>query len=162
MSLRGTLVLAAIFAALVSYLVATRPGGAPAPEHPMLTPPLDAATAVVIDRDGETTRLVRRAGTWTPPGAADLVQALASLEVLDVIDDAPADPAAYGLGADAPRLRVLSDSRELVALEIGAANPTDTGMYVRRIGSDSVLLVGALLRWELEKLRRVVSTTSPP
>jgi hypothetical protein len=91
-----------------------------------------------------------------------LVDALASLEVLDVLEAEPSDPATYGFGADALRLRVLSDHAELLALEIGATNPAETAVYVRRIGNAPVLLVGALLRWELEKLRRVASTTSPP
>jgi hypothetical protein len=97
-----------------------------------------------------------------PSDAADLIDGLASLEVLDVVEDRPSDPSTYGLGADALRLRVASDAGELVALEVGATNPAETAVYVRRIGSAPVLLVGALLRWELEKLRRVASTTSPP
>jgi hypothetical protein len=159
------MVLAAVLAALVAYLVVTRPPAGPARGRTMLTPPLGVATAVEIVRDGETTRFVRRGGTWSSPAAADLIDALASLEVLDVVEDAPSDPSTYGLGADALRLRVrvLSDAgEELVALEIGATNPAETAVYVRRVGSAPVLLVGALLRWELEKLRRVASTTSPP
>lgn len=162
MTTRVTLALAGVLAALVAYLLLTRPPDAPVRGGPMLTPPLDAATSVEIERDGGTTRFVRRDGAWTPPGVADLVDALASLEVLDVVDAAPADASAYGLGADALRLRVRSDDAELLAIEIGATNPADTAVYVRRIGTTPVLLVGALLRWELEKLQRVVSTTSPP
>ena len=37
-----------------------------------------------------------------------------------------------------------------------------TGVYVRRVGQRPVLLVGALLRWELEKIRRVASETATP
>ena len=162
MTVRGTLVLAAVLAALVAYLAVTRPPAGPPRGHTMLTPPLGTATTVEIVRDSGTARFVRRDGTWSPTGAADLVEALASLEVLDVVEAAPSDPATYGLGADALRLRVTSDAGELVALEIGATNPAETAVYVRRIGSAPVLLVGALLRWELEKLRRVASTTSPP
>jgi Domain of unknown function (DUF4340) len=163
MTVRGTLAMAAVFMTLVAYLVATRPADGPAPGRTMLTPPLAAATAVEIVRDGATTRFVRRPdGTWSAPGVEDLVDALGSLQVVDVLDAAPSDPSAYGLGADALRLRVSSDAGDLVALEIGATNPAGTSVYVRRIGSTPVLLVGALLRWELEKLRRVVSTTSAP
>jgi hypothetical protein len=50
----------------------------------------------------------------------------------------------------------------LLDLEVGAMNPSETAVYVRRMGHSPVLLVGALLHWELQKLRRVVSTTSPP
>jgi hypothetical protein len=162
MTVRGTLVLAAVLATLLAYLVVTRPPSGPSRGRTMLTPPLGAATAVEILRGAEATRFIRRDGTWSPPGGADLVDALASLEVLDVVEDTPSDPSTYGLGADALRLRVTSDDGELVALEVGATNPAETAVYVRRIGSAPVLLVGALLRWELEKIRRVASTTSPP
>ena len=163
MTVRGTLVLAAVLAMLVAYLVVTGRTVGPESRRTMLSPPLDAATAVEIVRDGVTTRFVRRDdGTWSAPGVADLVDALASLEVVDEVDATPADPASYGLGADALRLRVSSADGELVALEVGATNPAETAVYVRRIGATPVLLVGALLRWELEKVRRVVSTTSLP
>jgi hypothetical protein len=162
MTVRGTLVLAAVLVTLVAYLVVTRPAPGPTRARTLLTPPLGAATAVEIVRDGQATRFVCRDGAWNAPGVADLVDALASLEVLDVVDAEPSDAGLYGLGADALRLRVSSDAGELVALEIGGTNPAETAVYVRRVGNASVLLVGALLRWELEKVRRVASTTSPP
>jgi hypothetical protein len=163
MTVRGTLVLAAVLVTLVAYLVVTSPSGGPAHRGTMLTPPLDTATSVEIVRDGASTRFERRGdGTWSAPGVADFIDALGSLEVVDVLDGAPSDPTSYGLGADALRLRVSSATGELVGLEVGATNPAETAVYVRRIGSAPVLLVGALLRWELEKLRRVVSTTSQP
>jgi hypothetical protein len=56
----------------------------------------------------------------------------------------------------------MADGRELVAIEVGAMNPAETGVYVRRSGQRPILLIGALLRWELEKVRRVVSETAAP
>ena len=160
MTIRGTLVLAAVLMALVTYLVATRPPEGPARGHPMLTPLAPPRPWRPSATAGRCASSSRRG--VEPSDAADLIDGLASLEVLDVVEDRPSDPSTYGLGADALRLRVASDAGELVALEVGATNPAETAVYVRRIGSAPVLLVGALLRWELEKLRRVASTTSPP
>ena len=165
MTVRGTVGLAAVFALLAGYLLATRQGPEPAPSHaPHLTLALGPATAVEIaGGDWGTVRLVREAdGHWSEPLVPDFLDALASLEVLAVVEEVPADPATYGLGPDAPRLRFLSGPAEIAGIEIGAMNPAETGVYVRRVGERRVLLVGALLRWELEKLRRVVSKTATP
>jgi hypothetical protein len=103
-----------------------------------------------------------RGRPWPAEHLAALVQALTTLRPVTVIEDAPADPAVYGLGADAVRLTVLDDTHEVAALELGASNPAGTALYVRRAGSPAVLLVGALLRWEVEKLRRDDSAGAVP
>lgn len=162
MTVRGTVGLAAVLALLVAYLVATPPPIGPESDvSTLLAPPLDGATLVEIVQGGRTTTFVRREGRWSVPAVPDLLTALASLRVLAVID-AGTDPESYGFGADALRLRVAADGRELVALDVGAMNPAETGLYVRRAGQRPVLLIGALLRWELEKLRRVASETATP
>jgi hypothetical protein len=163
MTVRGTIALGVVFLALCAYLLLTRPAATPPlPGASQLTPSLAAASAVEIGRGAGTNRIVRHDGAWSEPGIGDLLDGLASLPVLGVIDPAPSDPALYGFGPDALRLRVLSDDGELAAIEVGALNPAGTGVYVRRLGQAPVLLVGALLHWELEKLRRVASTTSSP
>jgi hypothetical protein len=162
MTIRGTLGLAVLLALLVAYLVATPPPAGPERDATaLLTPPLDGATRIEIAQAGRVTELVRRDGRWNVPGVPDLLDALASLRVLAVIDPGT-DPASYGFGADAMRLRVSAEGRELVAIEVGAMNPAETGVYVRRSTQRPVLLIGALLRWELEKVRRVVSETATP
>jgi len=164
MTVRGTVALGAVFALLAGYLVLTTPS-APTPpleREAALAPALGAASSVEIDWGSSATRVARHQGHWAEPGVDDLLDALASLPVLGVIDPTPSDPALYGFGPDALRLRVRSDDAELAALEVGALNPAATGVYVRRIGQAPVLLVGALLHWELEKIRRVVSTTTSP
>jgi hypothetical protein len=163
MTLRGTLALAVVLGALVAYLLLTQPVREPEPVPNALTPALGAVSTVELVEAGRGTTWRRRDDTWSAPGVGDLLDALGSLEVLEVIDPAPSDLAIYGLGPDALRLRMLADhDAELVTLEIGAMNPAGTGVYVRRSGQPAVILVGALLRWEIEKLRRVVSTTVPP
>ena len=163
MTTRGTVGLALTFAALVAYLVLTRQPATPPRRNDLrLAPALDAATAVEIVRPAGTVRLERSGPTWSDDRAADLLDALDSLTILTVIDESPRDPELYGFGADAVRLRVLADSRELMSLEIGAMNPAGTGVYVRRAGETRILLTGSLLHWDLEKLRRVASATPAP
>jgi hypothetical protein len=165
MTVRGTLGLATVFTLLAGYLFATRAPSTPAPDATTrLTPPLATATLVELTGgDRGQVRLARSAdGTWATSIIPDVLDGVASLQVLAVLDAAPVDPESYGLGPDATRLRVLEGTTELVAIAIGAMNPAETGIYVRHLGQRPVLLVGALLRWELEKLRRVISTTPAP
>ena len=162
-TVRGTLGLAALLAVLVAYLVSTRPPEpGSADDAPPVARSLDRATRVEITAGAAVTAFDRSAGVWNDERVGDFVHTLESLRVVATIDDAPTDAALYGLGPDAPRLRVLAGTDVQLALEVGAMNPAETGVYVRRVGQPAVLLVGALLRWELEKLRRVALTTTPP
>ena len=159
MTVRGTLALAVTFAVLVAYLRLTAPAPGPSVDATaLLVPPLREATRITLVDDARTTEITRGEGGWSAPGAADFLTALESLQVLAVIDDA--EPESYGVAPDASQLRVDAGTRPLVALEIGAMNPAETGVYVRRMGQRPVLLVGALLHWELEKLRRGVEERS--
>src|SRR5262249_56495047 len=93
-------------------------------------------------------------GRWRGDVVADLVDSLGTIGPVMTVDPAPADPADYGFGPDAVRIRLLAqDGRPLLALDVGERNPAWTGLYARRTGSREVLLVGALLHWELEKLQ---------
>jgi len=160
---RGTIGLAVTFAVLATYLALTRQPAAPreeeAPVATLLSAPIDSISRVDV---GPDLIAVRRGREWSVPPVEDLLAALATLRPISVVDDAPSDPSVYGLGADAPRLRVLSGTRAVLDLELGAPNPAGTGLYVRHAGQPRVLLVGSLLRWELEKVRRVASTTAAP
>jgi len=159
---RGTIGLAITFAVLATYLALTRPPAAPPEEAlaaTLLSTPIDSISRVDI---GSDLTAVRRGSEWSVPQVEDLLAALATLRPVGIVDEAPSDPSAYGLGADAPRLRVLSGTRTVLDLELGAPNPAGTGLYVRHAGQTPVLLVGSLLRWEVEKVRRVASTTATP
>jgi len=158
-TVRGTVGLAVVLAILVAYLQLTAPGPA-VDTTSLLTPPLRDATRIVLVDGGRTTEITRGADGWTVRGAPDFLASLESLRVLAVIDDA--EPETYGFAPDATQLRVDDGANALVELEVGATNPSETGIYVRRIGQRPVLLVGALLRWELEKLRRGVEQRSMP
>jgi hypothetical protein len=160
-TVRGTVGLAVVFALLVAYLRLTAPGpGSAADAQALLTPPLEGATRITLVEGGRTTEITRRDGGWSAPGVPDFLAALASLRVVAVIEDA--SPESYGFAPDASQLRIDSGAGPLVELELGANNPAETGVYVRRVGQRPVLLVGALLRWELEKLRGGVEKRSMP
>ena len=103
--------------------------------------------------------VLRRGDAWADAhgracdGATDVVDALRALRPLSVVDPAPLAPDDYGLGAGARRLRlVATDGRPLLSLDVGDRNPAGTALYVRRDGAPEVLLVGAQLAWELDKL----------
>ena len=136
MTIRGTIALAITLAALVGYLALTRP--APEPSDDLanrLMPPLGGATRVEMTEGGRTGSVTRRDGAWERPGIDDLLDAVG---------------------------RVANDTGTIADVEVGAMNPAGTGVYVRRYGEPPVLLVGALLRWELEKVRRVAFATGAP
>ena len=160
MTLRGTLGLLLVLAVLVAYLwlpECERPAG-----PPLLSAPQEDVAQIEWE-DGETRRVIMRAGDgwtdaagrpWGSDAVTDLVEALATLRPLVVIDPEPKDPTKYGLGPGAPQLRLLDQAgRHLLALEIGSRNPAWTALYARLGGKPEVLLVGGLLRWELEKVR---------
>jgi hypothetical protein len=172
-TVRGTLGLAAVFAVLAGYLALTRePGPAGDEGLPAVLVAVPADRIRRLDLAWGTHRVLatrvdggwadERGRPWPADHVAALLQALTTLRPLAVIEDAPGDPAVYGLGPDAMRLGVLDDTHEVAALELGASNPAGTALYVRRAGSPAVLLVGALLRWEVEKLRRDDSAGAVP
>lgn len=167
MTVRGTIALAAVLSVLVAYLALTgerSPTPTPGPAA-LLAEPERAVARLELDYGGLRQVIRRRADEWTAADdhpidarpVADVLHTLATLRPLDVVDAAPADPAVYGFGPDAPRLRLVgNDDRLLLELELGASSPAGTALYVRRNARPEVLLVGSLLRWELEKLRAAV------
>ena len=163
MTIRGTVALALTLAVLAGYLALTRPApGLVDDLANSLMPSLAGATRIEMTEGGRTGSVARRDGAWARAGIDDLLHEVGSLQVLGVIESVPSDPALYGLGPDATRLRVANDTGTIADVEVGAMNPAGTGLYVRRRGEPAVLLVGALLRWELEKVRRVAFETAAP
>ncbi|MFN8545385.1 MAG: DUF4340 domain-containing protein [Candidatus Binatia bacterium] len=164
---RGTLRLIAVLGACVAYLFFTRGGVrvAPLPPPDDIPPLLSRAPGdiarIEVGGPGRSLAVVRTAGGWTDPNAVPwpseapgtLLEALRSLRPLFVVDPQPQRPEDFGLGPQADRLRLLTpDGSAVLDLEIGARNPSWTGVYVRAAGRSEVLLVGSVLRWELAKL----------
>ncbi len=167
MSARGTALLLAVLAALGLYLLLEyRRPAALAPEAESAPPLLGApaATVVRIEVDDAEGRLVALRGPsgwtdaagrpWQGNAPAELLEVLATLGPVMVVDPEPENPADYGLGPGALRLPLRgAGDRVLLALELGERNPAWTGLYARLAGERRVLLVGAILHWELEKLK---------
>jgi hypothetical protein len=161
-TVRGTGALVALLVALGGYLVLVehpRASARPPAPAPLLVEPASAVARVELADGERAIAILRRGDAWvdadgrTCDGAADLVDALRMLSPLSVVDGAPAAPDDYGLGAGARHLRlVATDGRPLLALDVGNRNPASTALYVRRDGAPEVLLVGAQLAWELDKL----------
>ena len=182
MTTRGTLgwiaaALACLGAVWVERIVTGR--RAILPERPLATPDtpplLDARPGDVarIELIGEAGRLtfVRTPDGWhdaaghrRPSDVVDAVlDSLGSIHPHAVLEGETVSLAEYGLAPARERL-LLSDDRgeTLLALDIGTRNPAWTGFYARRDGRDEVLLVGALLRREFDKLQAVRADTDPP
>jgi len=161
---RGTAGLALLLALLVATIVwvdrrAARP--ASVGRTPLLTVESEAVTALEIQTRERTLRFARNANGWhgVHDGAATaaahvpgVLAALGSLAPLMVVTEAPTRLDDFGLGSDAVRLIVRSGEQLALDLEIGNRNPAWTAIYVRRRDSSEVLLVGSLLRWELQKI----------
>jgi hypothetical protein len=174
MTARGTALLLAVLAALLAYLwlAELRPwSAASAPEEaPLLALAPGAVARVELTGAGERLTAALRDGAWVDehgrpwhdgvvPG---LLETLTTLGPVMVVDPAPRRPEAYGLGAGATRLSLATrDGGPALALEIGAPNPAGTGLYVRRADRPHVLLLGGVLRWELDKLRDAAPRPSP-
>ena len=165
LTVRGTVVLVAILAALAAYLWAVElkslPRSLPQPPALLAVPPAEVAR---LELEGQGQRLTARridsrwadvAGrAWRTGVVSDVLEAVATLRPIMVIDADPAHESDYGLGADATRLQLAAAGGEsLLSLEIGDRNPAWTGLYARLAGHREVVLIGAVLRWEIEKLR---------
>jgi len=166
MSSRSTALLVAVLAGLVGYLWLgeARPrqrAERASSEAPFLAVTAGSVARVELDESGGRLTAVRADGGWRDAAGArwrdgaveSLLDTLGTLGPVTVVARDPTDPTEYGLGTGAARLRVTTDDgRSALALELGARNPAWTGLYARRAGEHEVLLVGALLGWELEKL----------
>jgi len=176
MSARGTGVMVALLAALAGYLWVFELGPIPAAPPPAaeaapLLPGPPTAVVRIEVAEGERHTIAFRgehgwtdaAGrAWPESAVTDLIAALGALRPLEIIDPDPTTPGDFGLGPGARHLTLAgADGRPLVALELGERNPAGTGLYARRAGESAVLLMGALLGWELEKLRHAAPGTDP-
>ncbi|HWP67203.1 MAG TPA: DUF4340 domain-containing protein [Candidatus Limnocylindria bacterium] len=163
MTLRGTLVLYAVLAVLAAYLLIVPPPAPPPGPESLLGVPVESADTIEIAWPDAAVRFRRSDGSWrsdagavAPAAIDELLEALAMLRPTENLG-APQEPADYGLDARATRVVVSAAGEPVASLEVGDRNPAWTGVYVRRTGSNDVVVVGALLHWELEKLRAVAT-----
>ena len=179
---RGTIVLAVLVIAAGTYLwlaeapVGTldRPGGMlpqvpheqTTPSRPLVTFEPASVTAVELERGGKRHVLRYSDNSWLgvddPSLVTEFLQTLVTLGALADIPVLPADLPEFGLD---PPLGIvtlhLAGEAEPVVMQIGERNPATTGVYVRVDGS--VVLAGALVEWEFDKLfRRAVEFHTSP
>lgn len=173
MGWRGTIALAVVFllAALYAYNDLVSPSGeldvhsilepaAPTPPaqafHSVLTFDLGEIVGVTIQRGNEETRLHRDGAAWsgvTPPDAVDdFLENVRELSEILVLDVPAAELSDHGL--DPPRIKITLERRAAppLSLSVGNHNPPATGVYVQTSEKTQVILTGALLLWEVEKL----------
>jgi len=163
MTVRGTLGLLGVCGLLVLYLLAVDGPfiRRPPPHPPLLTVPDSAVITVEIVWPDARLRVVRRGGVWHADGSTilpaglieDLLATLEAIRPTDALTPSESDAGDYGLGSAGTALILSGADGPVLELQIGDRNPAWTGMYVRRVGSAEVLVVGALLHWELQKIR---------
>lgn len=169
MQARGTLaLLAAVIAAAVALWMemsgdsgphAPIEDGSPrrieTPATPLLGMDLGGIEAIVLrDERGEIEQR-RPAGGWSSSVADQaVVEFLGNLKNLGRVQEIEVTGsglAQYGL-ADALHRIELHRGSEAIRIDIGTRNPSGTGVYARIAGEEKIILAGALLDWEFDKL----------
>jgi hypothetical protein len=185
MSWRGTLVLAAVVAAVgfVAYrdVLIENPEAdwqtvfeEPPPtvaadtiEHLLdLTP--ESVIAFQIEYDGRQASSRRTRDGWSdtvkPRAVNDFLEGLSNLAVILTIDEEPSrrDLEGYGLAPAAARIALERSGLPTVTIELGDHNPSGTAIYARVRGRPGVALTGAAALWDLEKALHALSGATPP
>lgn len=175
MSPRVTLVLAVALAlaSLVAWLDLQRqgPGGrfseplpeegpATHPDKPLITFAVNDVRRVRIQHRSTQMDFRREDDRWLGIERGDFVDdflaTLANSVELATLQAAREHLAEYGLDPPQGAVELGFRNGSSLRLFIGDPNPAGTGIYVR-VGDDGpVVLTGALLRWELEKLGRAI------
>ncbi len=156
----------AALAALALWLALPRlrpPPAAPAGE-PLVSIDRSEVVEIEIERarpERRHLRLLRSARGWVDarggarvPGdrVADFLDALETTRVLLRLPEAEARAAEFGLDAPAGVVRIGRRGGEDIRLVLGNRNPTLTGLYLRLEPPGRVVMVGAILLWEVDKL----------
>ena len=159
-SLRSTLVLVVVLAALVGYIYYLNgrdTTGTDAKEKAFATVKEEEVEAIRIkSADGQTTRLQKKDGAWTivEPEAASadqgelssITSSLAALEVQRVVEDKASDLKQYGL--EPARIEIefsVRGAKEPQRIELGEKTPTGGDLYARVPGQPRVFLVSSFL-----------------
>jgi hypothetical protein len=170
--LRRIAVLAAIAALLgVIVVVTVVPHAFAPPKRPgepfLHFDPKRVRRIDVAPREGAPYSFARKDGGWTMSGRGDasevpadrldgFLETLAGLTRLVVIDEPGQNPADFGLAP--PRALVTLHGDGDVAIAIGDRNPPLTALYVQVLPRTNIVLVGAVLLWEFNKLAALART----
>ena len=127
------------------------------PRQRFLTVRGDDVREVRVIRGGRAIVSRRAEGRWTVVEPADapipsdlvtaFVDALTGAEEIDVLAEAGADQATYGLDATAARVELVTERGSPVVVAVGAPNPTGTAVYARRDDGSAVVLIGRNVRY---------------
>ena len=159
---RSTLILLAVFGALLGYLYlvpSKKPLGPDSgePKTKVFTAEADKIAELQVKQaSGDRTVLKRVNNTWSivEPGAlkadetevTSIVTNLCTLELQRVVDDNPGDIAQYGLGT--PRVEIAfrkSGDKDLTRLLLGEKTATGNDLYAKLPGEKRVFLVSSFL-----------------
>jgi uncharacterized protein DUF4340 len=121
-----------------------------------------AGRRVVARRDGEGWAVEEPAGSGVP---SDLVQAFAvavlDAEAIERVDGDP-DLSSFGLDDSATRVELRPSGGPPETIWLGAANPSGTAVYARRLGTPGVVLVGRTLRYYEELILQALPRPTVP
>lgn len=157
----GLVLVLAILVATIQWVDHRAQQPTPVGRTPLLGAAPSTVTALEIRTPDRTLRFERDGDSWHDTSDAHakvandvpgLLTALGMLAPLMVVTDTTTTLDEFGLGSDAVRLIAHSGGESVLDLHLGSRNPAWTAIYVRRDGSSEVLLVGSLLRYEIEKL----------
>lgn len=173
MGWRGTIALAVALALVVTYayvdlrspdgqisidtlLGNVRPTPPGSGKRALLSFRPEDVVAITIQQGDATVAMRRDAASWTGIGRPELADDFLT-NLLDLAEILVVDVPAGGLadhGLDPPRSTVTLQRRTAppLVLQIGAHNPPATGVYVRIDGESRVILTGALILWEVDKV----------
>ncbi len=175
MGWRGTFFLALVAGVLGAYvwfeqpparddaggadIIEARPREPTQPVQPLLTFTPANVAAVRLERDGQVVESERHGEQWQvtdPPGAIeDFLRNLTQLGVLSEIPGST-DLNEYGLQPPHAMLQLRLRTQSTLLVQIGDRNPATTGVYVR-VDDGPVLLAGALVEWEFDKLFKALA-----
>lgn len=183
MGWRGTLVLAFAVAAaaaiayvdlrsqenalsLDSILAAARPTP-PGQNQPSLVEfDADDVDAVRLVRGSRDLRFERSGESWSGVSRAqtvpDFLAALRDLVAILKVDTQGSELADYGLDPPATTIVLHRRSAPPLVFRVGSHNPPSTGVYVEVGDTGDVVLTGALLLWEIDKIVRDAARAGEP
>ena len=117
---------------------------------------------VVARRDGDGWAIEEPLAAPVP---SDLVQAFAvatlEAEAIEQVEDGK-DLKAFGLDDAATRVELRPSGGPPETLWLGAANPSGTAVYARRLGTPGVVLVGRTLRYYEELILQALPHPTVP
>jgi hypothetical protein len=122
---------------------------------------LQDVEAIRLQRGALRLQVRRANGLWTgvqrPDIVNDFLSSLHDMSEIMEVEASQKDLADYGLDAPADSIELLLREGEPINLFVGSPNPAGTGVYLRIGRGGRVVLAGALLRWEVDKLTRALT-----